>query len=88
MTCQIGYVILLVDNHERCIIVKYVSNKCRHIARSVMAAEVHALVLGFNIAFLPRDLAEELLGRPVQLEAILDSKTGFDVIARDGMTAE
>ena len=85
---QLGYVIAMVDDKGRCNILHYGSNKCKRIARSVMAAEVIALVLGYDVAFVVKDLVEEILGREVKLEVMIDSRTVFNVIAKDGQTAE
>ena len=88
MKSQLGYLILMVDAAGNCNIVHYGSNRCKRVVRSVMAAEVQALVLGFDFSFVVKDLIEELLGREIKLEAMVDSKTVFDVIARDSQTAE
>lgn len=52
-----------------------------------MAAETHALVHGFDVDFIVRDLAQELLGMAVDLKGMVDSKTEFNVIEKDGQTA-
>ena len=88
MKSQLGYLLLLVDKHENCNVLHYGSDKCKRIARSVMAAELHALVLGFDYAFLVKDLVEEILGRKIVVEAMVDNKSVFNVIAKDGKTAE
>lgn len=85
---QLGYIIALVDDDGNCNIIHWGSNRCRRIARSVLAAEVHGLVLGFDYVFIIQKLAEELLGRQVKVEAYTDSKTLFNVIAKDGATTE
>lgn len=85
---QLGYIIAMVDEKDNCNIVHYGSNRCNRVARSVLAAEIQALVLGFDSAFLVKDLVEELLGRTIKLEALIDSKTVFNVIAKDGKTSE
>lgn len=43
----------------------YGSNKCKHISQSVMVAEVHSLVLRFDMEYAVRDLTEDMLGRCV-----------------------
>lgn len=45
-----------------------------------MAAEIQALVLGFDYAFLVKDLVEEILGRKMRIEAMIDSETVFNVV--------
>ena len=85
---QLGYLILLVDDTGRCNVLHYGSNRCRRIARSVMAAEIQALILGFDYAYLIKDQLDEILGRDVKIEAVVDSKTTFNVVAKEGKTTE
>lgn len=53
-----------------------------------MAEEIHALVLGLYMAYVVRERMNEILGKNVPIEEMMDSITVFDVIARDGMTGE
>lgn len=85
---QLGYLIMMVDSDDNCNIVHYGSNRCKRVARSVMAAEIQALVLGFDYAFVVKDLIEEILGHHISLDALIDSRTVFNVIAKDAQTAE
>lgn len=88
MKSQIGCQILKVDKHNNCNILHNGSNKCQRIARSVMGAEIQALVLGFDFAFLEQYLIEEILGKSIRMEAMMDRKTVFNVVAKDGKTEE
>lgn len=81
---QLGYIIQMVDKNERCNILYYRSNKCQKIARSVMSAELQALVLDFDYAYLMKDLMEEIIGKSMNIEAMIDSKRVFNVVAKDG----
>lgn len=58
------------------------------MARSVMAAEFQALVLGCENTFFFKYLSEELIGSEIQLEAIIDRRTVFIGIALDGKKTE
>lgn len=78
---QLGYLILMVNDNGDCNLLHFVSNRCKRVARSVIAAELFALVLGFNKAYFVRDLVEELTGRLMSIDALIDSKKVFDVIA-------
>lgn len=60
---QLGYLVLMVDANEDCNILHYASNRSKIISRSVMAAELFALVLGFDNAYVVRDLVEDLTGQ-------------------------
>lgn len=53
-----------------------------------MAAEIHALVLVYDFAFIIGHLAEEILGSSIQLDAFFDRRTVIDVIVENGMTTE
>lgn len=62
--------------------IHYGFNKVRRVARSVMGAEVQYLLLRFSFAFLVQELAEEITGRRLLLEAMIYSKSVFDVVAK------
>lgn len=85
---QSGYVIYLVDGQGKANIVHYGPNRFKRISRKVMAAEVHGLVLSFDYAYILRDLVSEIIGGKVTIEAFVDSKTLFNVVAKDGATSE
>lgn len=53
-----------------------------------MGWEVHALVLVFVQAFFARHLIPEILGRDIEIHAVVDKNTVFDIIAKDGQTNE
>lgn len=60
---QYGYVILLVDKFGVSNIIHYASNRFKRETRSVLAAEVHALVIDFYNAYVLRDMTHDILGR-------------------------
>lgn len=88
MKTQLGYTLFMVDDSGRCNIVHYGRNRCQRFSRSVMDAEVQALVLGFDYSYVVKDLIEELMGRKLRLEALVDRKTLYTVIAKDATTAQ
>jgi hypothetical protein len=53
---QLGFVICMTDKTDAANIVHIGSFKCRRITRSVMAAELHGLVMGFDHAFVVASL--------------------------------
>lgn len=53
-----------------------------------MEAEIQALSLGLDYKFLIKDLIEEIIGRTLQLEAMIESNIIFNVVSKDGQTAE
>lgn len=56
--------------------------------RSVSAAELHALTYGFGNAFVIREVAAEIIGRRFELEVYVDSKTFFELVAKDTYSYE
>lgn len=85
---QLGFVIITSDRDGHSNIVHYGSSSCKQVTRSVMAAEDHALILGFYQAFVTPDLLRELIGRPIDIAAVLNSKTLFYIVAKDGTKTE
>ena len=78
----------MIDKHNACNIIHYASNRCKRVCRSVMAAEVHALILGFDYAYLIQNMLHEILGWTMEIEGITDSKTVFNVVAKEAQTTE
>lgn len=66
---QLGYVLLIYHAKAKYTVIRYGSNICRWITRSVMAAYVQTLVREYYNAYLVADLVEELLGRPCTKES-------------------
>lgn len=83
---QLGYVILLVGDSGACNILHYGRHKCKCDARSVMAAEVQSLVIGFEFFLLIRNLAQELVGQTISFEETIDSRMVLKIIAKDANT--
>jgi ribonuclease HI len=84
---QLGFVICMTDG-QRANVVHYASQKCKRITRSVMAAELYALVHAVDTAFLLRYLVSKMLSRRVALRAYTDSKTVFDCVTKLIPTSE
>lgn len=88
-TCRLrsnlGFVIMKRDKHGVSNIIHYASERCKRVTRSVMASEVHVLLLGFDNSF---EMLEEILCSKVQLKPYLDSKNVFDVIEKVDKTKE
>lgn len=85
---QLGFLLLIVDDNHRANIVHYGSSRCRRVTRSVMASELHSLTMGFDNAYVVQHLLMEITGRLLEIEAYIDSKTVFDVVAKQGRTGE
>jgi hypothetical protein len=85
---QLGFCVLLVDDEQRANIVHYGSKRCTRVTRSVMAAELHGLLAGFDNSVLVAEMVSGMLGRRVNIEAMTDSKTVFDTVTRLSSTLE
>lgn len=85
---QLGFVLLLVDDSNNCNLIHYGSTRCKRVTRSVMAAEIHALMYGFDRAFITKTILEEILGRTIEIDGYVDSKTLLDVVAKSAATLE
>ena len=53
-----------------------------------MAAEVHGLIYGFDQAYLARDMLEEVLRQKLEVDGYIDSRTVFNVVAKNSSTLE
>lgn len=58
---QLGLVLALVDNEGKANIIHYGSSRCKRISRSVMKAEIFALIYGFDNALISYDILDEVL---------------------------
>lgn len=85
---QLGYVVLMVDEVGNCNVLNYASNRSKRIERNLMAANLFSLVLGFDNAYIVRDLVEEIIGKRMEIDAIIDIKTVFYFISKRSQTAE
>lgn len=83
---QLGYVILLTDASGTSNIIHYTSNRFKRVTRSVLAAEVNALILAFDSCYLIQDMKHEIIGIPLDMDAFVDSRTLVLVVATDGAT--
>lgn len=85
---QLGFVVVLTDRKGNANILYYGSAKCRRVARSVMAAGLLAFVYAFDNDFVVRSMLEQILKKKVPIDAYLESRTVFNVVAKEGSTLE
>jgi hypothetical protein len=64
----------LADANDKANIVHYDSAKFKRVTRSVMASELHGLVLEFDHAYFLKTMIYEFLNRDVPIDAFIDSK--------------
>lgn len=85
---QTGFIVLLADEHGNANILHYGSKRCRRVTRSIMAAELLALVSGFDNAYIVKSILEEVFARKFPIEVYTDSRTTFNCIAKHAKTSE
>jgi hypothetical protein len=79
---QLGFVVLLAEDQNRANIVHYGSQRCTRVTRSVMAAELHGLIVRYDNAIFVSEMVSLILGRHVDIVVMLDSNTVFDTVTR------
>lgn len=80
----LGFVILITNYKGDDNLVHYGSSRCKRVTRSVTAAEVHGITLGLDFAYIAHDLLHEIIRRETGIDAYVEIKTLFDVVAKDG----
>lgn len=68
--------------------IRFASIRFQRVTISVLAREIHALVLGLDATFPIHNFIGEITGHKHGIEAYVDSKTVFDVISKKGRTTE
>lgn len=79
---------VIVEDDERANIVHYGSKKCRRITRSVMAAELPAMVTGLDQALVVKALVEELVGKALPSNVYMYSRTTLSCVAGNAPALE
>lgn len=85
---QLDYILLMPDEDGNTDVIQYGLHRSRHVTRSFMAFEIDSMVLGHDFAFIIQNVLEEILGREVLLQYIVDSPIVFILNYMDGRTAE
>lgn len=79
---HLGFLIALKDNEKRANIVHYRPGRCQLVTRSVMASEVHSMFAWFHTSFTVEHMLEEITWEMVPIEAYMDLRILFEVIAK------
>lgn len=87
---QIGYVIVMTDKHSNANILHWTSVKCKRVPRSVLASELYAMALGFDVATALKSTLDQMKvsPRPIPLVICTDSKSLYDCLVKLGTTQE
>ena len=94
---QLGYVIVLANEVNdkdtgiirlRGNIIHWSSTKCKRVTRSVLAAELYAMVSGFDIGTAIQSTINGVLSSKVPIVLCTDSYSVYDCLTKLGTTAE
>ena len=88
MSSQIGFVIVIFDQDNKANIVHWASVKCKRVTRSVLAAKLYAMSLGFDYVVAIKSTIQLILNRPIALTLYIDSKSLYECLVRLGSTTE
>ena len=88
LTSQLGRIIFLMDDSNKCVPISFKSYKSLRVTRSVLSAEVIAFADLFDDAFALRSQIEHVLGRSVPMHLLTYSKSLFDIISKGSRTSE
>ncbi|KAI1002480.1 hypothetical protein K3495_g5719 [Podosphaera aphanis] len=98
LSSQIGYVIVLADSENNANIIHWQSVKCRRITRSVLASELYAMTLGFDVSATIKSTLDQVFSGSCQrididildipLVICVDSRSLYDCLVTLGTTSE
>jgi hypothetical protein len=77
---QLGILVCLRDAHARCNVLHVTSVKSKRVARSSLAAEIFAMLDGFDIGFVLKVWMSHIFNRALELHLFTDSRTGFHAV--------
>ncbi len=84
---QIDYVICLTDDvHTN--LIHWSSIKCKRVIRSVLAAELYAMINDFDVEAIIKSIIEQMLHIFLSLNLLTDSKSLFDCLIKLETTSE
>ena len=88
LTSQLGFVMTLMDKDDKANIIHYASTKSKRVVRSVLAAELYALAIGYDNGVSIKPTMTNILGRNVALVLYTDSRSLYDALTTLNPTTE
>lgn len=79
---QLGNVILLCDDTDRCHILDYASNNCKRVVTSSMGGETYTFTEGFDCAYATKHTFGKLYRQKIPFTMLTDSKQMFDDVTK------
>lgn len=71
-TSQLGFIVTLMDAHGNTNIIHYGSIESKKITRSVLAAELYAMMLGFDVSYVMSSTISDITGKHMLLHLYTD----------------
>ena len=88
LSSQLGFVTTLGDEEGNANVIHYGTSKSKRVTRSVLAVELYAMAVGFDVASAARPTIAEIMGRDVPLVVYTDSKSLYDALRTINTTME
>lgn len=88
LTSQLGFLTALMDEKGTVIVVNYGSLKCKRVTLSALAAELYAMMYGFDQSFVIHKAVEEFFEKRVPLRIFTDSLSLFESLTSLNTTSE
>ena len=80
LSSQLGWCVFAVDATGRCNLLAWSSRKCRRVVKSTFAAELFALIQGYDSGMAMKHSLSAIVGREVQISIFIDSKGVWDAV--------
>lgn len=88
MTSQLGFLMVSVEDKLNADIFLYRSTKYKYVTKSVLAAELYAMVLGFDVCSTIRLGISDIFGKPIPLYIHTYSRSLYERLTMLNQTTE
>ena len=85
---QLGYIIFLADDKDKCQLLFWSSHKSKRVSRSVLGCETMAFADAFDMAFAMKNDICKMKSLDIPIVMLADSLSLFDVITKAKITSE
>lgn len=84
----LGFIVTIMGIHGKANVIHYGSLKYKRVTRSVLAAELFAMVHGFDVASTIRLTLNAMMDRVIPLNVYTDSRSLYDCLLRINQTTD